>query len=183
MLPPLFVTSRLPGILEGDSQSHSALALSSFPQFSRERYGLDSSADAALRHSYLAGSQPRGTDNSAWHVTGRLGAGVSNGGETQMCKSRGGIRGWIRPYVDAPLLQAVSSRGTLVERTCLPGLAATRADGMRKFARVMGLNEAVSSNIPGRADINGKGIVRVVWHGSTTRRARPWVTGAGDSRR
>lgn len=51
------------------------------------------------------------------------------------------------------------------------------------FVWVVGLNEAVSSNVPGRADINGRAIVRAVWPCSTAIRARPWVTRAGDSRR
>ncbi|MBD8871409.1 hypothetical protein [Rhodanobacter sp. DHB23] len=54
---------------------------------------------------------------------------------------------------------------------------------MRKFARAIRLNEAESSNVPGRADITAKGIMHAAWHGSTAKRARPWIAGAGDSRR
>lgn len=81
----------------------------------------------------------------------------------------------------AGLLVALSIRGTLDERICLPKLAVTRADGMRSFARVVGLNEVVSSNVPSRADINGSACA--VWRYSIAKRVRPWVTGGGDSRR
>lgn len=81
------------------------------------------------------------------------------------------------------LLVALSIRGTLDEITCLPKLAVTRADSMRKFARVIGLNEAVSSNVPSRADINERARLRAVWHYSAAKRVGTWVTDAGDSRR
>jgi hypothetical protein len=75
-------------------------------------------------------------------------------------------------------------RGTLNERTCLPELAATRADGMRRFRVGNCLNEAVSSNVPGRSYIRKKRwIVHAVWHYSIAKHARRWVTGDGNSRR
>ena len=51
------------------------------------------------------------------------------------------------------------------------------------FVWVLGSNKAVSSNVPGKSDMDRKGIVRAVWHGSTAKRARPWIAGAGGSRR
>lgn len=74
-------------------------------------------------------------------------------------------------------------KGTLNERTCLPTLVATCADGMCGLRVVVGLNKAVSSNVPGRSDIDRRGIVRAVWHCSTAKHASPWVAGAGDSHR
>ena len=50
------------------------------------------------------------------------------------------------------------------------------------FVGVMGLNKAVSSNIPGKSGIHGKGIVHAFWHGSTAQRARPRVAGTGHRR-
>ena len=41
------------------------------------------------------------------------------------------------------------------------------------FVWVIGLNKAVSSNVPGTSDIDKRGIVRAVWHYSTAKRARP----------
>jgi hypothetical protein len=74
-------------------------------------------------------------------------------------------------------------KGTLNERTCLPGLAATALTVCAGFVWLVGLNKAVSSNVPGKSDIDRKKIVRAVWHYSTAKRARPWATGAGDSHR
>jgi hypothetical protein len=51
------------------------------------------------------------------------------------------------------------------------------------FVWAMGLNKAVSSNVPGKSDIGRRGTVRTIWHGSTAKRARPCAAGAGDSRR
>ncbi|MFZ0870120.1 MAG: hypothetical protein WAM90_05255 [Rhodanobacter sp.] len=51
------------------------------------------------------------------------------------------------------------------------------------FVWLVGLNKAVSSNVPGKSNIDRKKIVRAVWHHSTAKRARPWAAGAGNSHR
>ncbi len=83
------------------------------------------------------------------------------------------------------IAQLIRIKGTLNERICLRWLATARADGMRRFRVVIGLNlnKAVSSNVPGRSYIDKRGIVRAAWHYSTAKRARPCVADTGDSHR
>lgn len=45
------------------------------------------------------------------------------------------------------------------------------------------MNEEASSNVPGRSQIQRRGITCAAWHCSTAKRARPWSEGAGDSGR
>lgn len=77
----------------------------------------------------------------------------------------------------------VSTREPLVKEPVYRGWPQHALTACAGFVGVVGLNEAVSSNVPGRSDIHRSGIVRAVWHFSTAKRARPWIAGAGDSQR
>lgn len=56
-------------------------------------------------------------------------------------------------------------------------------EGMRKFARIVGLNETASSNVPSKADITGRARTSAAWHYSAAKRVRAWVVDAGASQR
>ena len=74
----------------------------------------------------------------------------------------------------AVLLAVLLIRGTLDKRTCLPQLAITPALTICvSFAWVTGLNEAVPSNIPSRADINERARERAALRYPIAKRVRP----------